>query len=391
MATAYNYAVSISVIISNKVYDIEPSAILSITINRDYDKYNMPSVYIGIQLSATLYNKMVTNSDTGTISFKLSKFDVNASNPILEPYFEDKFIYIMTTSANYNESLEQLSDDQSENYMKGYIGLISLKTMNDNKKLFNGILKNTNVASIVHKYTNHMNMCIEPLETNSNIDQFIIPPITSISSLLEYINYNYCFYQSGYRFFRDFDVTYLLSMKGTPVENKNSKYNTVIIGVMDPTDDNANVNAIILDDTNKAYIVYVNADDTSLYTDRVADKLYNHIIGVSTLGNTVESDLDIPTYSESTQKVIMERVSNDNLSMSYNTKTAIESNSVILTITKNEIDSSIFTPNKEYQVKMHKLNTEYNGRYVLSFKKEVYYKQGDTFINSVVIGLRKCA
>ena len=73
----------------------------------------------------------------------------------------------------------------------------------------------------------------------------------------------------------------------------------------------------------------------------------------------------------------------------YNTKAAIESASVIVSVKKSEIDSTIFTPNKEYQIKHYSDNSEYNGKYILSYKKEILLRQDDGYIGSVMIGLRK--
>ena len=142
-----------------------------------------------------------------------------------------------------------------------------------------------------------------------------------------------------------------------------------------------------MDRTNHAYVVYVDANDTSIKIDRYANKRYNSIIGVDIQGNTIQEELRVAATPDSTQKVILERA--DNLDYIYNVKTAIESVAVVLTMSKTEIDSSIFTPNKEYQIKHYSSSREYDGKYVLSYKKEIMVQQGEVYIGNVLFGLRR--
>lgn len=394
MTTAFKYRLEMSLLVGTKYYEIPANSVKTIIINSDYDKNNMPIVYLRLRVSSTLYTRMVLNSDKATISFRLFKYDDKSISGITEPYIEDNFTYIMPNDPNYNETMEQYVsgsatayNDNAETYLEGYIALTSVHLVSDNMKLFNTILKDTDIMSVVHKFTSHMNMCIEPFESREHIDQFIIPPITSVTKLLAFLNDNYCFYKNGYRYFRSFSTTYLLSANGNPVQEGINTYNTIIISICDPLDNKGKSNAIELDRTNHVYVVYVDANDTSIKVDRYANKRYNSIIGVDIQGNTIQEDLRVAATPDSTQKVILERA--DNLDYIYNVKTAIESLAVILTMSKTEIDSSIFTPNKEYQIKHYSSSREYDGKYVLSYKKEIMVQQGDVYIGNVLFGLRR--
>ena len=396
LIASYKFTVQLELLLKNKSYPIPSSSVKSIMINYDYDKNNMPVLYLNVRLSGTIYNKMVLNADTATLSFRLYKFDELGNSIINEPYIEDNFTYVMSSDPNYDETLEQVvsgkamaDNDNADSYLEGYISILSLRLINDNKKFINDIVKDTDPLSIIHKYTSHMPMCIEPLDSTVHIDQFIIPPITSITNLIQYINNNYCLYKSGYRFFRDFAATYLLSMKGKPVNTANNNFNTIIISIRDPMDRLSKVSSMEIDRKNHAYIIYVNAKDTSIKIDRTTNKQYNSILGVDTLGNTIKEELKIPDTPDISEKVIIERVQNDNLEKIYNSKATIESLSVILTIAKNEIDSTLLTPNKEYQVRNYSGSRDFDGRYVLSYKKEIMYQQDKNFIDSVMFGLRR--
>ena len=394
--TAYNYTPTVELMVGTKNYTFPRNSIRTIIVDDSYDKNTMPIIYIKVRISSVLYNKLVLNASKGTISFRLFKFTRDTKSSIREVYIEDNFTYIMTSDPNYNEALEQFvnntnTDDteSSDTYMEGFIGLMSLQCIEDNKKLINDIIKDSNLPSIVHKYTNHMNMCIEPFEYVDVIKQHIIPPMTTITSLLKWLNDNFTFYKSGYRYFRDFTTTYLLSMNGRAVSDGTSRFNTIVFSIRDPLDHLGKVNSMELDNTNHAYIIYVDASDTSIHIDRTTNKHYNSILGVDGIGNTVQEHLNLPESPMLSEKVLLERTYPNNIENIYSTKTAIESASVIVTIRKSEIDSTIFSPNKEYQIKNYSDNREFDGRYLLSYKKEIILRQDDGYIGGVAVGLRK--
>lgn len=396
VAAAYNYTPSVELMVGSDSYIFPRNSIRTIIIDENYDKNTMPIIYIKVRISSVLYNKLVLNADKGTISFRLFKYTRDTKSTIREPYIEDNFTYIMTSDPNYNEALEQFvsnsnTDDieSSDTYMEGFIGLMSLKCIEDNKMLINDIIKNSNLPSIVHKYTNHMTMCIEPFDYIDTIEQHIIPPVNTITSLLEWLNTNFTFYKSGYRYFRDFSITYLLSTTGRSVSDGSSRFDTIVFSIRDPLDHLGKINSMELDNTNHAYIIYVDASDTSIKIDRTANKHYNSILGVDTLGNTAQEVLNLPDSPRLSEKVLLERTYSNNVNNIYNTKAAIESASVILSIRKSEIDSTIFTPNKEYQIKNYSDNRDFDGRYILSYKKEIILRQDDGYIGSVMVGLRK--
>lgn len=393
LITSFNYNVKASFIIDDIYYDIPDGCINSIIIDYSYDAKNMPGIYVALRLQSDLYNKMVLNVENGLLSFRIYKFNTQVSTPVLEPYIEDRFIYLIQSDLNYNAALEKTTVNSFESdpnsYMEGHIGLISLKLLTQNSVLINDIIKNSNLASIVHKYTNHMKMCIEPFENNKLIDQFIIPPINTITGLLKYLNNNFSFYKSGYRYFRDFNKTYLLSMKGNPISDDEYDYDNIIIYICDPTDERANSASIELDPTNKAYVIYASANNLTITQNRTAAKKYNALMSVDTLGNTNEFELDIPSYAEATKKYIFERTPNDNSDFSYNTKNMLESGAYFLTIVKNEIDTSLISPNKQFHIKSHDLDRSYDGKYVLSSKKEIFYRTTGSYTCTVNFTLRR--
>lgn len=393
--TAYNYEIKSSLVLEDGTENkILSECIKSITIDYDYDNKNMPAIYLDISIDSDLYNTMVNNADTAYVSFNIYKFNKNATTKLNKPYISDKFSYIMSSDPNYNRTIEEnASDGESgvgRNYKSGYLALINMRLVNDNKMYISGILKNNLLSSIIHKYTSHMNMVIEPYRNNPLIKQLVIPPIESVTNLIKYINSIYSIYPSGYRYFRDFNQTYLLSTEGNAVDDKsNTDYNNIIINIEDKSKDLGKVNSTIINDTTKTYIIAIDADDTSITINRIKDKKYNSIIGVTTNGDVVEEKLNIPKNKESTDKVLLQRISNDNTAYVGSLKDSIEKSSVVINILKTEVDCSIITPNKKYTVKHIDEYKQYNGNYLLSSKKEILLLQEGTYINASVFTLRK--
>ena len=113
-------------------------------------------------------------------------------------------------------------------------------------------------------------------------------------------------------------------------------------------------------------------------------------MGIDINGNTRKVDLSISRNSNSTEKVTLKRVSNVNSNSIDVMKDNIDKSNCVITITKTELDNSVITPNREFQVSNCKEYKKYDGRYLLSSKKEVFLPQEEnSFIGSTSFILRK--
>ena len=77
--------------------------------------------------------------------------------------------------------------------------------------------------------------------------------------------------------------------------------------------------------------------------------------------------------------------------MLNNIVSTINNSAIQIMVQKTDIDSSIFTINKEYIIRADSAyNTEdYNGRYILARKRELYIKSGDNYTMSTMLLFRK--
>ena len=393
ISVSYSYKISAKFLLGNKEEEILPQGITSIITNYDYYNNNIPIIYMGVKLETALYNKMVINAEKATIVLTIQRAKNTSRISAYKDYIKDTFTYSMSTNPDYNVTIEKESKTDNriaQNYREGYLALIQLNTTDNNKKIINNIIKDSNMMSIIHKYTSHMKMVMEPIHTDKYFKFLIIPPLESCAKLLAYLNKQSIFYREGYRYFVDFDRTYLLSAEGNAVDGKDGLYSTIIINIADPiSEEISNQTGIVTDSQNKAYILNINANNTILNVKKSEDKIFNKVMGVDSYGNTRELELNIPRSEGSSDKLRVERVPLDNMDYTDYLRDSIENTTIMLSITKTEVDSSLITPNKEYIVRNYPTFSEYNGRYVLSFKKESFFNQEDTFISNVIFGLRK--
>lgn len=399
----YNYDIDLTLVNGTESLNLT-DVIKMVMISYDYDTKNMPSIYIGLNLTPDQYNTVVKNKDSGQMMLNMYRYDSTSQSQLKKKYINNNFTYMMTSDPDYNQSLNSGStsrfspsksaekeEAEATSYFNGYIALIKEESMDNNNKISNDIIRNTNLLSIIHKYTQHMQMVIEPLDSDHDImiDQLIIAPVNTITELLSYIDNLYDFYSSGYRYFRDFDKTYLLSNSGNPVPLHDGTFNKVLINICDPLEIKTHKDAMEIDQSNNAYVINVDANSTSLKVNQSTGKTYNSAIKVDSDGNTTKTSYDFVTHSDSTEKVQIRRTSSVSSSTSSSDSYDLnESTGIMLSITKAGLDSSILTPNKEYLVSNYKDNKDYNGRYVLSYKKEALIKDG-SFVISTTFGLRK--
>ena len=392
VSLTYSYKVSAKYILDDKEEEILPEGITTIISNYDYDNNNIPIIYMGLNLETALYNKMVQNTEKGTIVLTLSKAKNGGNYSLFTNYIKGSFNYIMSTNPDYNSTLEQQSgteDQIGQNFRQGYIALVLDGITDNNKRNMNTIIKNSNMTSIINKFTSHMKMVMEPLHTDKFFNHLIIPPLESVKGLLDFLIKKSLFYRSGYRYFVDFEKAYLLSGEGNPVDAKDNTYSTIIINVVDPNDIEAHQTGVIIDHANKAYILNINAHNTSTDVKKSEEKIFNSITGVDSYGNTKEVSLNIPKTQGSSNKSRLERVPSDNMEYIDYLQSQIEDSVLIFSVTKTEIDTSLITPNKEYVVRNFPTYNEYNGNYVLSYKKDTFINQSNQFISSILFGLRK--
>ena len=392
---SFQFVASATYVTDGEVSTVLDESIANIICKYDYETKHMPIIYMGCKIRENLFNIMTKNIDKGSVILTVYKESKTEDNVIgkKELYFRGSFSYFMPNYIGYTEKVmkrdEVIQNNIDNSYHKCILGLYNIDIVNRNGNVENNIIKDSDMLSIVHYYTRDLSMIIEPFKDNTKINTCIIPPNLTINKLLPYLNSIHSFYETGFRYFNDFNATYLLSNEGNPVKTSEEELDTIIIRIMGHEEFQTKLFSMEIDNSKKAYVFYIDEKFAGLTVNHLRDKEINRLVGVDSFGNYTESILNIPTNENTTEKIKVDRVNIDNLEYINTIKDDIENTSVLLKIVKSTIDSSILTPNKEYIVQHHSSNSQYNGRYLLASKQEILVKQSNTFTSSTVFELRK--
>lgn len=388
IVSSFRYSIDAILILKDENINIPSESIVSITIDSNFDIYNRPIIYLFYNMQSRIHDKMVAECETATFNLRIRKKGTS-NGAIGKNYIHDRFSYIIKIDPDYYRGLKEkqrIEVDEDE-YVTGTIALFKKSNINEIKKMHCDIIKDSTMASIIHKYTRHKKMVIAPLQSTKKIDTIIIPPMESVTELIAFLNEFDALYDRKYRYFEDFDITYLLDGAGTPVHGTD-EYDTVIINVVELDKELSKHPGVFIDEQSRSYMIYVDAPATTMNTDTADNVEYNSIIGISSSGEITKVSLNNDTDGKGDRPLI-QRVYNDNTRMIENLKHEMDSTSIVLQINKTELDGSLFTPNKEYMVRNYSTYKMYDGRFMISFKKEVMVKDGINYIPSMIIGLRK--
>ena len=387
----YKYTADIKYALGNQVYNIEPTSIRTIAIDSNYDEMNMPMIFITLGVYQSMANRMILNQKTGTFLLDIKRAIANSDMPDLySDYISDKFIYFITGNIDEDTNSADIKQDQPDDDTIVTLGLLSLDHVNNNKKTVNGVL-NGKLSSIMYYLTSHLPILIEPPKNNVSIVNKIIPPIDSVAKSLRYMNNINVFYSTPYRFFMDFDISYLISSSGKPIKANGENINSIMISIYHEDDNEAKIQGMTTNKTQSLYEILASSKDCEISDNSLSDKQFSRISATNTSGVRNSIDVSASTGSIINAKTKTVRILNDNDGLLQNMVSSIDNSAIQLLVQKTDIDSAIFTINKEYLIRAeHAYNTEkYNGRYILSRKRELFIRDDDTFTVNVMLLFKK--
>lgn len=375
---AYTANISLAFDYDGGRVDIESERISYIMVNSDYEADVLPIIYVSLAVTSDLYTNIIKYKDSAKFYLniktanKFSKASINKNN------LSGSFSYIpSTTNPNYTENLDENGMDS---YKRIMLGLVSIELTNSLRKSFNFIAEDIDQNTLVAIALEGLNPIVEKLKYNNHYDTYIVPPMTSRFKFLEYI-FNHPFYDTKFRFFMDFQNTYLVSKSGNAIAS-DSEINDVIVDIREVTVDEAYYDGISV--KNGAYYIYVNSADSNVSVNIGTEKIANQIVAIDDEIETQILSLNINSNDDSSDKKVFIRTKSAAI---Y--KNDLETSSINVEFTKQNVDGSIFTPDRCFMVNNYGEYSKYNGRYLLMYKKEFYRCVGGEFILSTVVGLRK--
>lgn len=399
MATSgeqYNYKILLKYINdSNVEVEIDSDQIQYILIDKDFESLNMPVITLYGSIEKNILDDMIRHSNDSLITLGIYKYDnTNQNDNITEKYFNDRFIYILNEDLSRTDKIDNPDGIDSKTGNRQYkevtIFLIQQNAINNNKKTINGVYHNASMNSLILQSTNYLgNMLLEPIRYDTKFDQVIIPPIDSISNYIRFLNDNIgSFYDTPYRFFIDFDTTYLVSSSGNATRARNQYIYTIVIDIREIDTNISEEPGAYVDLKSGKYTIGIDSSKIEYNKNPVSNKMVNKVTVINSKGDMFQQDIgDNKTKITNTINQIM-NVSNNDQNTINSILYSVESANINITIVKNDLDASLFTINKEYIIN-DPVHESYSGRFILLNVKQLFIKQNGSFIMSTVLKFKK--
>lgn len=387
MATSNRQAYSANIELAfdnngNRTY-IEPEKIIYIMIEHDYENQVLPIIYVSMAVMNDLYTDIVKYKDSAKFYLNIKKSNKNSSVAISKKSITGTFNYIPSTmNPNFQEDLTSGDTFIDNSYKRIMIGLVSIELTNSLRKSFNGVYNNIDQKTLIGMAIEGTKCVLENIPYNLKYPSVLIPPISSRYQMLKFIFEKNNFYDTNFRYFMDFENSYLISKRGDAIPANDGNPDSIIVDIRSVTEAEAYYDGIEV--KNGAYYVYINPSDSNVTINEGTEKVANQIVAVDEDIATQKLDLNINNSVGSTTKQMFIRTDNAAL---Y--KNEMETNTIITEIIKHHIDGSMFTPNKSILVNNYGDYSKYNGKYLMVYKREFYKCVAGEFILSCNIGLKK--
>lgn len=390
---AFRYKIVLNYVNSiNTEISIDSEQIQYVAIDKDFDNNNMPVIAIHGSIEKNILDDMIIHMNDNIITFGIYTYDrANQNDSITEKYFHDRFIYIIDEDISKTSELDYPNGENRPSLYKDVtIWLLQQDAVNNNRQSINGIFKNATMNTLILQSSNYLGrMLLEPIKYDNKYNQIIIPPQESISNYISYLNDNLSvFYDTRYRFFIDFDTTYITSSSGKIIKAKDQSIFTVEINIKNIMPDEGDEDGMIVDIKRSKYSITINSANTDYSRNNITNKLVNKLTVIDSCGNVTEKNIKENQIGVTTTINKIVNICNTDKNMINNMTSTIESNNVILTVVKNDLDASIFTINKEYIV-TDPSHEEYAGRYLLISSKQLFIKQMDYYTMAIILKFRK--
>lgn len=393
-AAQYRYTISMAYLDQRqgKSVDIKTESVKYIIIDHNYDVNCMPIVYISIGLDRKLLDDMILHCNSNLIMLAMFKYDDLTDEKQEIECFRKKFIYFLPNDVNkydsvdYNE--ETINQNLGDTYTSVTLGLMCVDHINNNKRSYKILEKDITIGQAVEQVINHLdNLIMEPIGDSTVISQLMLPAKDSVNKTLSALNNVRVLYETPYRYYQDFNFTYLLSSSGRAIQKSGELYSTVIFEIEEIISETANEVGVIINKTSKTYQIPVNHVNTEVYDNTIANKSQTNLIGMTSSGSIKKSLKNKASYMN--DKDITIRLNNDNDGMINNILSDKNNNNFLVYIQKTDLDTDVLSLNKRITIHHVDRYKEHDGEYLLYRKRECYLREDNTFTLNTMINLKE--
>lgn len=369
-------------------------------IDKDYENTNMPVITMSVNLDRKLKDEMIQNMDESMISFQVYKYNEVETDDVGTCILNHLFIYIIDGDVSYSQDIEYTENTNEEQVLNPTtIYLLKKDLVNNNRQLINCVNRAKwvgdkkipiTMTDLIMRITNYVKpLLLEPLENNKSFDEIVIPPISSISDYLEYLNDNIStFYSTGYRYFLDYDTAYIMSKSGKYVDHKNQRFSSIIFDISELNSLESADQGSSYYENNRLYHIPVNVTFTKFRKNIITKHIATNVACIGSSGEVISKSLNNASKLNTEKyKIINHNTSNSGICDAISND--LINSELIVDIVKNDLDASLFTINKEYHINHTIEHEDYNGRYLICSAKQIFVKQDSQFIMNTALRFKK--
>ena len=206
-------------------------------------------------------------------------------------------------------------------------------------------------------------------------------PVSTRLQFLKAIEEQSLFYDTGFRFFMDFDKSYLLSKSGKYVDANDGRPKDIILNVVDATASDGFLEGTQI--TKDSYYVNISALNAKLVNNQSRKDMMTNVVVIDEDTGLVDLDLDYDSTVINSKTVYVRSKADANYF-----KNELEAGLSFISISKAHVDASLFRPNQRYSIKNFGDNTTYDGTYLILYKRVIYKQVADGFASSIELGLQ---
>lgn len=376
----------------NKNTKLRGECIKKLTIQHEYDENCMPMVMLDMALDKALIDDMIANINKNLFMVAVYRYNDKSKTKSKIECFRKKFTYFLSNDMNKNDGLDynkkNIKQTSGETYRQVSIGLLPIEFINLNASCGSINVRNINLKDLVLDTLHDFNpLIIGSLINNEKTKQFILPAQNSVNATLKALNDYRVFFKTPYRFYQDWNATYLIPSDGKAIKAPGETYSSVLISVHELTKDKEYYSGFKINKDTKSYEVPVDITEIDVIDNTMINKQMTEISTVSSSGESKIPLKNKADYGKNKAKTT--RINNGNKYMTDNIKAEVDSNNFFCYIVKDGLDMTMFTINKKITIKHHDKYRSKNGVYLLTKKTEMFTRRDDTFEITTALNLKK--
>ena len=436
-STSYRYNIKLKYQGGSEDKELYTEQFKTVIIDHNYDENCMPLIFISMTVDRKMADDMIQHQNDAWFLLTISAYNGNSSFAggfsglgQSSSTIDVKCMYFINDDLNKTDPVDYSSQSSNEEMLGNTftlvnVGMIVVDHVVKNKKNCALTIKKTKMQDVVKLIMQDFdNLLMEDFEYNDEFEQLIIPPTVSdsVNKTLEYLNNKRVFYSTPYRFYQDFNQTYLISSSGKPISGSSSSggsggfggggasllggaggafggnSDSITIKVTEIDDQTSSISGIIVSllsgllglggSSSEATGISVNYANMQVTDTTVAAKSRN-TIRTTTLEGAEQTQLANKSQLVSGTALDTKRMNNDNEHMPENIAAMDNSQNFLIYFSKTDIDNTLFSINKEIKISNTNRYSNLNGTYLLFRKRETYTREDDTYVLNTMINLRR--